>query len=167
MNFSHTEEQQMLAALLERYFQEKCPFAARQQAAYGSPGFSHERWAELTELGLTASLFRPECGGYGGDGFDIMIAFEQMGRALAVEPLLGSLMVGQALAAAGHPALEAVVRGQLIVALAHQERHGDAIEVLATRAARDGRAHTRGRRRSLGACSPRAHGGPRAEVAAG
>jgi alkylation response protein AidB-like acyl-CoA dehydrogenase len=138
MNFAHTEEQQMLAALLERYFQEKYPFAARQQVAYGDPGFSRERWAELAELGLTASLFRPECGGCGGDGFDIMIAFEQLGRALAVEPVLGSLMVGQALAAAGHPELGAVVTGQLIVALAHQERQGDAVEVLATRATRQG-----------------------------
>jgi alkylation response protein AidB-like acyl-CoA dehydrogenase len=138
MNFSHTDEQQIFAAMLERYFQEKYPFVARQEVAYGGSGFSRERWAELAELGLTASLFRPECGGYGGDGFDIMIAFEQLGRALAVEPLLGSLMVGQALAAAGHPKLEAVVTGQVIVALAHQERQGDAIEVLATRAARDG-----------------------------
>ena len=126
----------MLAALLERYFQEKYPFVARQQVAYGGAGFSRERWAELAELGVTAALFRPECGGYGGDGFDIMIAFEQLGRALAVEPLLGSLMVGQALAAAAHPELGAIVTGQAIVALAHQERQGDAIEVLATRAAR-------------------------------
>jgi alkylation response protein AidB-like acyl-CoA dehydrogenase len=138
MNFSHTEEQQMLTALLERYFQEKYPFAARQQAAYGAQGFSRERWKELAELGLTAALFRPEWGGYGGDGFDVMIAFEALGRALAVEPFLGSLMVGHALAMAGHPKLQAVVTGQVIVALAHQERQGDTIEALTTRAARDG-----------------------------
>lgn len=125
----------MLAAVLERYFRERYPFAARRQAACDCPGVNRERWAELGELGLAASLFQPERGGYGGDGFDIMLAFEQLGRALATEPFLGSLMVGQALAEAGHPELESVVSGRVIVALAHQERQGDAVEVLATRAA--------------------------------
>lgn len=83
----------MLLTMLERYRQERYPFKVRQAAAYGAVGFNRERWVELGELGVVASLFSAASGGSGGDGFDIMVLFEWLGRALAVEPFLASLMV--------------------------------------------------------------------------
>jgi alkylation response protein AidB-like acyl-CoA dehydrogenase len=140
MDFSHSEERQMLLAMLERYRQERHPFAARQAAAYGDIGFDRARWLELAELGVVASLFSVASGGSGGEGFDIMALFEWMGRALVVEPFLASLMVGRALAAAGgHPQLESIAAGRVVAGFAHQERQGDAADIIRTAASREGR----------------------------
>jgi alkylation response protein AidB-like acyl-CoA dehydrogenase len=140
MDFSHSEERQMLLTMLERYRQERYPFKVRQAAAYGAVGFNRERWVELGELGVVASLFSAASGGSGGDGFDIMVLFEWLGRALAVEPFLASLMVGSALAAAGgHPRLESIVTGRVVAAFAHQERVGDTADSIQAVALRDGK----------------------------
>jgi alkylation response protein AidB-like acyl-CoA dehydrogenase len=135
VNFSHSDERQMLADMLGRYLGERYPIEARNAAAYGRLGYSPERWSELVELGITTSLFDEAVGGNGGDGFDIMVVFEQFGRALLVEPVLGILMAGHALVAAGaHLLLGRVVAGGLILAFAHQEPAGDAITAIQTRA---------------------------------
>jgi alkylation response protein AidB-like acyl-CoA dehydrogenase len=140
MDFSHSDERQMLLAMLERYRQERYPFKVREAAAYGAVGFNRERWVELGELGVVASLFSAGSGGSGGDGFDIMALFEWLGRALAVEPFLASLMVGRALAATGgHPRIDSIVTGRVVATFAHQERAGDAADSIQTVALRDGR----------------------------
>src|SRR5260370_1048189 len=85
MDFSHSDERQMLLAMLERYRQERYPFKVRQAAAYGAVGFDRERWVELGELGVVASLFSAASGGSGGDGIDITDLVEWLERALAVK----------------------------------------------------------------------------------
>jgi alkylation response protein AidB-like acyl-CoA dehydrogenase len=140
MDFHHTEDRQMLGDTLRRFLAEKAPIEARNKAAYGDTGYSPETWAGLAELGVIGALFGEDVGGFGGTGFDIMVVFEEIGRALAVEPFLGSLMVGHALAAAGKAdAIEGIVAGTTIAAFAHAEPQDRAdTDPLATRATRDG-----------------------------
>ncbi len=138
MDFQHSEDRQMLADTLRRYLADAAPVDARNKAAYGETGYSPEVWAGLGELGIAGALFGEDVGGFGGSGFDIMVVFEELGRALAVEPFLGTLMVGRALAAAGEVP-EGIVAGTTIAAFAHaepQDRAPD--EPLMTRATRDG-----------------------------
>ena len=135
MDFQHSEDRQMLQDTLRRFLAERAPIDVRNKAAYGDTGYSPETWAGLAELGVIGALFAEEVGGFGGTGFDIMVAFEELGRALSVEPFLGALTVGHALAAAGKTdTIERIVAGTTVAALAHDEPQ----EGVATRATRDG-----------------------------
>jgi alkylation response protein AidB-like acyl-CoA dehydrogenase len=125
MNFQHTEDRRMLADSLNRFLSEKNSIERRHKSAEGHFGYSKEVYAGLAELGTIGALFPEDAGGFGGTGFDVSVVFECLGRNLAVEPLLGALVVGQALIAAGTDAqraqLEAIVAGGTVAALAHDE----------------------------------------------
>lgn len=126
MNFEHTEERRMLADSLRRLITEQYGFEARKQLLQSSPGMSRDMWNQLAEMGVIGALLREEDGGYGGGGFDIAVVFEEIGRGLLLEPLLGSaILVGEAIAVAGTPAqkalLEQIIAGQTLAALAHEE----------------------------------------------
>jgi alkylation response protein AidB-like acyl-CoA dehydrogenase len=125
MNFQHTEDRRMLADSLNRFLSEKNSIERRHTSAGGTSGYSKEVYASLAELGTIGALFPEDAGGFGGAGFDVSVVFECLGRNLAVEPLLGALVVGQALIAAGTDAqraqLEAIVAGSTAAALAHEE----------------------------------------------
>lgn len=125
MNFQHTEDRRMLADSLNRYLSENNSIERRHQRAEGTFGYSTSLYAGLAELGAIGALFPEEAGGFGGSGFDVSLVFECLGRNLAVEPMLGALVVGQALIAAGTDAqraqLEGIVSGGTVAALAHDE----------------------------------------------
>ena len=125
MNFQHTEDRRMLADSLNRFLSEKNSIESRHKSAGGTFGYSKELHVGLAELGTIGALFPEDAGGFGGTGFDVSVVFECLGRNLGVEPLLGALVVGQALIAAGTDAqraqLETIVAGSTVAALAHDE----------------------------------------------
>ena len=125
MNFEHTEDRRMLADTLNRFVSEQYGIEHRNQIAYGAQGHSPELYAQFAELGAIGALFKEEDGGFGGAGFDISVVFEALGRGLVAEPLLGALVVGQALIAAGTESqkakLEDIIAGGVIATLAHDE----------------------------------------------
>lgn len=123
MDFTHPEDRQMLADTLARYLQQRYPIDVRHAISGSDEGWSAEHWAALAELGIPAALFDEAAGGFGGTGFDIGAVFEQLGRALVVEPFLGLAMAGRALVqATGQEALigEAIA-GAAVLAFAHEE----------------------------------------------
>jgi alkylation response protein AidB-like acyl-CoA dehydrogenase len=128
MDFSWTDDQRMLADSLQRYLAQRYLLARRHAASASPLGYDAQAWRELVELGAVAALLPPQVGGLGGGGFDIMAVFECVGRALVVEPLLGSLVVGQMLAHADAPptwgALSEDIAQGTVVALAHHEPDG-------------------------------------------
>ncbi|CAN7648966.1 MULTISPECIES: acyl-CoA dehydrogenase family protein [unclassified Variovorax] len=125
MNFEHTEDRRMLADSLNRFIAEQYAFETRDRIAKSAQGFSTEIWQQFAELGVIGALFREEDGGFGGGGFDLAVVFEALGRGLVVEPLLGAVMVGDAIAAAGSEAqketLAEIIGGGTFAALAHDE----------------------------------------------
>ncbi len=125
MNFEHTEDRRMLADTLDRFVAGQCPMETRNAIAYGATGMSGALWSQFAELGAIGALFPEADGGFGGAGFDIAVAFEALGRGLVVEPFLGALMVGRALATAGTPAqkerIASLIDGSTVAALAHDE----------------------------------------------
>ncbi len=138
MDFNHSDDRQMLADTLGRYLAQKYDFETYKRIAVSDSGFSRETWGALAELGIIGALFDEEAGGFGGSGFDISVVFEALGRALVVEPFLGTLMAGRLLADR-HDLLEQVIAGTSILAFAHFEPQGryDLTE-LATTAVRAG-----------------------------
>ncbi|MGR3371900.1 MAG: acyl-CoA dehydrogenase family protein [Pseudooceanicola nanhaiensis] len=97
MNFDLTEDRQMLQDSLRRYLGDKYPVEHRNEVAYSEPFHDPSKWSELTELGALYALAPEEAGGMGGAGFDIAVVFEELGRAICPEPVLGALMASRIL----------------------------------------------------------------------
>lgn len=125
MNFEHTEDRRMLADSLDRFIAEQYAFAERDRIAASDEGFSRAHWSQLAEIGAVGALFPEEVGGFGGAGFDVAVVFESLGKGLVVEPFLGALVVGRAIARAGTDAqkqgIASLIDGSTIAALAHDE----------------------------------------------
>ena len=125
MNFEHSEDRRMLADSLNRFIAEQYAFDARDRIAKSAHGFSKEIFQNFAELGVIGALFSETDGGFGGSGFDIAVVFEALGRGLVVEPLLGAVMVGEAISAAGNDAQKEkigdIVNGVTVAAFAHDE----------------------------------------------
>ncbi|WP_179381155.1 acyl-CoA dehydrogenase family protein [Jannaschia marina] len=157
MNFDLSDEARMLQDGLRRYLAEAYTPAARKDAV--EHGFSGDIWAGLAEMGVIGALFPEEQGGFGGTGFDIALVFEELGRAGAVDPLIDTgLLGGGLLAAAGRDdLLEAVIAGEMQLALAHTEPGGryDLARV-ATTAQEDGDGWTLSGRKAVVVNAPRA-----------
>ena len=144
MNFTHTEDRRMLADALDRYVAEQYSLETRHKISQSAQGYSPGQWAKFAELGVIGALFTEAQGGFGGDGFDIAVVFESLGRGLVVEPFLASaVLAGSALAHAGNDAQQALLAGLIdgshIATLAHEEADSHyALHRVSTRAVRDG-----------------------------
>lgn len=140
MNFDLTDERQMLSDGLRRLLADKTDLKAIVE---GDRAWSTESWAALAEMGVIGALFTEEEGGFGGAGFDLMVVFEEMGRAGAPEPLLEVVLAGGLIAELGSQAqrahLEEVIGGGLQLAFAHGEAGARYdLEHVATEARRNG-----------------------------
>jgi len=106
MNGKLSEEQQMLQDTLRRFF----------------ANCSEETvWAELAELGVIGSLFTESIGGYGGQGTDIAVVFEELGRSAVQCPLIDNALLPGLLLAAANQDISALISGEQRLAFAHSE----------------------------------------------
>ena len=143
MNFQHTDDRRMLADSLNRFVAEQYVFETRDRIAKSPEGYSPDLWRQFADLGVIGALFSEDDGGFAGGGFDIAVVFEALGRGLVVEPFLGTVLAGSAIAHAGSPAQKAllaeIIGGTRIAAFAHAEAaaHHELARVQ-TRARRDG-----------------------------
>jgi len=125
MNFQHTDDRRMLADSLNRFVAEQYVFETRDRIAKSPEGYSPDLWRQFADLGVIGALFSEDDGGFAGGGFDIAVVFEALGRGLVVEPFLGTVLAGSAIAHAGSPAQKAllaeIIGGTRIAAFAHDE----------------------------------------------
>lgn len=125
MNFEHTEDRRMMADSLNRFIAAQYDIKSRNQLAFSKAGHSLALYKQFAELGAIGALFPEAAGGLGGSGFDISVIFECLGRGLVQEPILGALVVGQALVKAGTPTqqetLADLINGDIVAAYAHDE----------------------------------------------
>lgn len=134
MDFNLTEERRMLADTLGRYLAETCPPEKRAKLAYEAPFHDPAAWVGLAEIGALLALVPETAGGFGGAGFDIAVVFEELGRGLCPEPVLGTLMASRLLVAAGED-VAALLDGSLRYAVAMSEPDAPwALDGIATRA---------------------------------
>ncbi len=124
MDFNLSEDHQMLSDTLRRYLSDNYTIEARNRAASAAPYQSPEIWAGLAELGTIGAFVTEDQGGFGGRAEDVSVIFEELGRSLCAEPMLGTLMGLRLLAGLGRDDLaEAVVAGDARCALAVFEPH--------------------------------------------
>ncbi len=126
MNFDLTDERQMLQDGLRRYLAGAYTADARKAMEDAEVGFSEEIWNGLAEMGVIGALFSEDDGGFAGEGFDIALVFEELGRVGAQDPLIDTAILGGGLIAAlgtdaQKEAIETVIAGGQHLALAHGE----------------------------------------------
>lgn len=145
MNFDLSEEQQMLVDSISKFLQNDYAFDVRRKLAKSELGFSRDNWKKFAELGWLSVPFSADNGGYGGSTVDLMLMHEQFGKAMVVEPLVPTLILGgRLIELLGNEAqkttwLPAIIQGELQLALASNERVArNNPAIVSTTAKRDG-----------------------------
>jgi len=142
-----SEDQELIAKTAADFAAQQSPVARFRalRDARDPLGFSKPIWKEMAELGWVGIPFPEEVGGAGLGLADLAVVLEALGRALAPEPFLPTvLLAGRALVRGGSEAqrqewLPGVVAGDRILALAQQEaRSRYDLRRVATRAERAG-----------------------------
>src|SRR5436190_17480491 len=127
MDFSFTEEQSMLRDTVASYLADHYSFDQRRAMLAKEPGWSPAIWkAFAEELGILGAPFSEELGGLGGGPIDNMVVMEEFGKALVVEPYLGTVVIGGGfLKHSGHAAaadlIGGIIGGETIFAFAQAE----------------------------------------------
>jgi alkylation response protein AidB-like acyl-CoA dehydrogenase len=141
MNFNYTEEQLALQDTLRRFIAKDYAFEHRRALAKSADGFDHAAWKTFADFGILALPFPEDFGGLNGTAVDSMLVMEMLGRGLALEPYLSTVVLGGGLIRdAGSTAqkeelLPAIAGGELMLALAHHEAGGRyALDRIATTA---------------------------------
>jgi alkylation response protein AidB-like acyl-CoA dehydrogenase len=142
MSLVLNEDQQMFRDAAKRFAAERAPVAQLRKLRDQNDGvgFDREVWKEMAAMGWAGVLVPEE---YGGAGFGCVgagLIAEEIGRNLSATPLLSTAVLAvTALVRGGSPAqkealLPAIAGGDLIVALASDEKNRHAPHSIATRA---------------------------------
>jgi alkylation response protein AidB-like acyl-CoA dehydrogenase len=128
MDLGPTEAQQMLRHSIERFVAEHYDSAARRHAMQAPEGFKRDNWRRFADLGWLGLPFAEDIGGFGGGPPEVAILMEELGRGLATEPYLSTVLLGGALIAqCGSEEqqgilLPAIMNGELLLSFAHHEK---------------------------------------------
>jgi len=128
MDFTYDDEQQALReavrGLVGKAYSD---FEDRRRTVAEDPGFSESVWSQLAEMGVLGLPFEEQYGGMGAGAIEVGIVAQELGRVLAPEPFLTSVVLaGGLVAAAGSEQQKAdllggVSSGELLLAFAHAE----------------------------------------------
>ncbi len=128
MDFTYDEEQLALRdavrGLVGRSYSD---FETRRRTVADEPGFDEKLWTRLAEMGVLGLPFDEAYGGMGAGPIEVGIVAQELGRVLAPEPFLTSVVLaGGVVAAAGSDeqkasVLEALASGESLLAFAHAE----------------------------------------------
>ena len=130
MDFNYTETQDMLRDTLARFLADTYDFETRKKMLVRPEGRDPGIWQALaTELGILGAPFAEEHGGLGGGALENMIMMEELGKVIAIEPYLQTVVIGGgAMKAAGDARANAVIpeiiAGNAVIAFAYAEPQG-------------------------------------------
>lgn len=130
MDFSFSEEQELLRDSVVRFVRENYTFDKRHALALRDDGFSRDNWKMFADLGWLALPFAEDDGGLDGAAADTMIIMEELGKGLVLEPFLATVVLaGGVLRRAASPAqreavLPGVIGGETQLAVAYVEAQG-------------------------------------------
>lgn len=92
MDFSLSEEQEMLKRSARDFLQRECPRTLVRQMAEDEKGFSPQLWRNMANLGWQALAYPSEYGGAGGSFLDLVMLLEEMGSSLTPGPFLATVV---------------------------------------------------------------------------
>jgi alkylation response protein AidB-like acyl-CoA dehydrogenase len=131
MDFTYDEEQQALRdavrGLLGKSYGD---YENRRRAVSEEPGFDEKLWSRLAEMGVLGLPFAEDDGGMGAGPIEVGIVAQEIGRVIAPEPFLASVVLaGGVVCAAGTDeqrpdVLGPLAAGESVLAFAHAEPGG-------------------------------------------
>ena len=128
MDFTYDEEQQALREAVRGLVGKSySDFENRRRTVADEPGFDELLWTRLAEMGVLGLPFAEEYGGMGAGPVEVGIVAQELGRVLAPEPFLTSVVLaGGVVAAVGTDeqrveVLGALASGGSLLAFAHAE----------------------------------------------
>ncbi|WP_068277317.1 acyl-CoA dehydrogenase family protein [Aldersonia kunmingensis] len=127
MDFQLTEEQELLRDTARDLLSRSYDPEKRNKVIETDLGWNRDVWRQLAEIGLLGLGFAEEDGGMGAGPVETAAVFTEIGRRLAPEPLLDSVLVpGWLIATAGseeqrRKILPQVAEGASLLAFAHRE----------------------------------------------
>jgi len=134
MDFNYSEMQQMLVDSASKLVADNYTLEdVRHQRAIPG-GLNEKNWNQFADMGWLALLIPEDAGGLGCSFEDAVVLSTMLGRALAVEPYVSTVVIGGHLIGAMADAdrrgelLGGIATGEVRVALAHGEpgeRYGD------------------------------------------
>ncbi len=146
MDFDLSDDQRQIKDSVDRFLADAYADMKNRSAMQAEAGgYSRANWAKFAELGLTAIPFDEAHGGLGAGGVETMLVMESIGRNLALDPYLSTVVLGGGVLR--HAASDAqkaaivpdIIAGTKTLALAYQERQSRfELSDVATRARPDG-----------------------------
>ena len=126
MDFDFSNDQEQLRDAVRKWVDKGYSFE-RRRAAVAQGGFSRDAWNELAELGLCGLYVSDDHGGMGMGPTEAMVAMEELGRGIVLEPLAQALIAGGIVSGYAPADVQArwlpkIASGEALVVLACQER---------------------------------------------
>jgi len=94
MDFSLSDEQQMLQDSIARFVQNDYDFDSRAKSIKTDLGYNAGHWKLFADLGWLMVPFTVEEGGLGGSAADLMVVMEEFGKGIVIEPFLATAIIG-------------------------------------------------------------------------
>jgi alkylation response protein AidB-like acyl-CoA dehydrogenase len=91
MDFSFTEEQEMLRISARDFLAKECPKAKVKEMDKDERGYDPQMWLSMAELGWTGLIFPEEYGGMAATFMDLVILMEEMGRNILPGPYFSTI----------------------------------------------------------------------------
>jgi alkylation response protein AidB-like acyl-CoA dehydrogenase len=115
MDFTYDDEQQALREAVRGLLATTyADHETRRRTVADEPGFDRALWGRLAEMGILGLPFSEEHGGVGAGPVEIGIVCQELGRVLAPEPFLASVVhAGGLVAAVGSAEQKADLLGRL------------------------------------------------------
>jgi len=119
-DYSLTEEQEDLRSMLRDFFTRNSPTSLVREAA--PLGFDEDLWQRMNKSGLVSLAMDEAYGGQGGGLVELVLAAEEVGRALAPVPLIehtvAARLLGTLWGDSAEERLSDAVSGELVLAFA-------------------------------------------------
>ena len=125
MDFDFSDEQEQLRDAVRKWVDKAYSFE-RRRGIVAEGGFSREVYGELASLGLCGLYVDADHAGMGMGPVEGMVAMEELGRGIVLEPLAQALIAGGVLSAHAPGEIRSrwlpgIADGSELVVLAHQE----------------------------------------------
>jgi alkylation response protein AidB-like acyl-CoA dehydrogenase len=91
MDFSFTEEQEMLRMSARDFLAKECPKAKVREMDKDERGYDPQLWHSMAELGWTGLTFPEEYGGMGAGFMDLVVLMEEVGRNILPGPFSSTI----------------------------------------------------------------------------
>lgn len=129
MEFSFTEDQDLLRMSFNEYLKSKCTSDDRKEWLSSGNGFSVNVWRDIAELGWLGLIYDERYGGMGGSFLELFILFEEIGKFLLPSPLFTTVLAGMLIDKAGSEEqkkkyLPTIINGKEIITLAYLNEQG-------------------------------------------